>query len=97
MSTELKGISIQWILAGVILSFNVIGVLCVREWIRSRRLDLYHDGNDARHHRTFSVHISGPSFVLDNPMKRLCPFKKSIRFSPFFSSTGADHGSRDTR
>jgi hypothetical protein len=40
MSTELKGISIQWILAGVILSFNVIGVLCVREWIHSRRLDL---------------------------------------------------------
>jgi len=31
------------VLAGVILSFNVIGVLCVREWIRSRRLRLYHD------------------------------------------------------
>ena len=30
-------------------------------------------------------------------MNRLCPFKKSMRFSPFFSSTAAVHGSRVTR
>lgn len=85
--------------SGLVLGFSSTSSIVREKYERGRKIEYKDSSPPNSDHARFKIHTSGPTLVLDNPMKRVRPRKKSTRLTPFWycSSAASLEGARPHR